>query len=52
MGWGWWQPSKTHDLLEARDRSGVMPWYYIGAASFVIVILGCVFALIGILREG
>jgi hypothetical protein len=43
-GW-WWHPTQLHAHLGSA-RSGVMRWFYVGAACWCIAIAGCV--LVGV----
>ncbi len=48
----WWvAPLKLHPRLEARDRRSVMPWFWLGAAGFLVTCLGCVLVAIGAFRS-
>ena len=48
----WWvAPLKLHPRLEARDRRRVMPWFWLGAAGFLLTCLGCVLVAIGAFRS-
>ena len=47
----WWlSPIRLHERLDPAGRAAVLPWFYVGAASFVLAVLGGVLALAGILR--
>jgi hypothetical protein len=47
-GW-WWSPARLHPHLSAKERRQVLPWFYAGAASFVLVVLGAlVFAVVAL----
>jgi len=44
---GWWlHPTALHDRLDPADRRTVMPWFYAGATSFVLVLLGGALTLV------
>lgn len=45
-GW-WWSPTRLHPMLRGSERNAVMPWFYAGAASFVLVVLGAI-AVLGV----
>jgi len=37
----WWlRPVPLHERLDAAGRRGVMPWFYAGAAGFVVTVAG------------
>ena len=37
----WWlRPVPLHERLDAVGRRGVMPWFYAGAAGFVVTVAG------------
>jgi hypothetical protein len=39
----WWlNPTALHELLTPPERRVVMPWFYTGAAGFVVVVLGAI----------
>lgn len=47
----WWlSPVDLHGRLLAPERRAVMPWFYAGAASFVLMVLGGLLALIATWR--
>lgn len=38
----WWlNPTGLHPLLNEGDKPRVLPWFYVGATAFLLVILGC-----------
>lgn len=47
----WWRPTTLHGRLGAADRRRVMPWFYLGAAGFLLALAGCVLVAIGVLRS-
>jgi hypothetical protein len=47
-GW-WWSPMRYHSLLLDRERPVVMRWFYAGASSFGLIVLGCVLSGLGLL---
>lgn len=48
---GWWlRPTRLHDELAAEDRFRVLAWCWIGAAGFLVTMLGCVVATLGAAR--
>ena len=47
----WWlSPVPLHERLRDTERRTVMPWFYVGAASFVFMVLGGLLALIATWR--
>jgi hypothetical protein len=46
-GW-WWSPIRYHALLGPGERRRVMPWFYAGALSFVLIVIGCGLAGLGL----
>lgn len=39
----WWlNPTALHGQLTSAERRVVMPWFYTGAAGFVVVVLGAI----------
>jgi hypothetical protein len=46
-GW-WWSPVRYHRLLLDAERPRVMPWFYLGAAGFAVVILGSLVTALGV----
>ena len=44
-GW-YWNPTRYHPLLSADELASVRPWFVLGAAGFMVIILGCL--LIGL----
>jgi len=44
-GW-YWNPTRYHSLLSADEYASIRPWFVLGAAGFVFIILGCM--LIGL----
>lgn len=50
---GWiWHPMRYHDLLAPAERSGVLRWFYAGAASFGLIVLGFIVAGLGLWMQG
>jgi hypothetical protein len=47
-GW-WWSPMRYHELLLERERPVVMRWFYAGASSFGLIVLGCALTGLGLL---
>lgn len=37
-----WNPIRFHHLLVPAARRGFLPWFYVGGAGFVVVVLGLV----------
>jgi len=47
----WWlHPVQLHDRLNAAERRTFMPWFYVGGAGFVLIILGSISIGLGLLR--
>jgi hypothetical protein len=47
----WWlYPTRFHQDLSPLERRRFMPWFYLGAASFMICMLGALVAMLGVLR--
>jgi hypothetical protein len=46
-GW-WWNPIRYHARLGAGERRRVLPWFYAGALSFGLIVLGCGLAALGL----
>ena len=49
-GW-YWNPTALHTALERRERGVVLPWFYLGASAFGLVMLGCIALLMTALRS-
>jgi hypothetical protein len=45
----WWNPVPYHRHLQNAERARVMPWFYAGAAGFMLIVLGCGLTLFGLL---
>jgi hypothetical protein len=46
----WWlRPESLHDRLDEASRRRVMPWFYAGAAGFVVTVVGLVLLTLGII---
>ncbi len=44
----WWlDPVPLHERLDAAARRGVMPWFYAGAAGFVVTVAGIALIVLG-----
>jgi ABC-type antimicrobial peptide transport system permease subunit len=53
-GW-YWRPSPLNNELTDEERKQVMPWFYIGAAGFLVIVVGILAlgaAMIRVLIEG
>jgi hypothetical protein len=51
-GTRWWlHPTGLHPHLGDGERPSVMRWFKLGAAGFVLAILGCAFVAVGALRS-
>lgn len=46
----WWAPTRLHPYLTAQEALRVMPWFWAGATSFLLVCLGAVWAVLGVSR--
>jgi ABC-type lipoprotein release transport system permease subunit len=47
----WWlHPTRFHGELGPAERKPVMPWFYLGAVSFMVCMLGALLAMLGVLR--
>lgn len=49
-GW-WWNPMRYHSLLLPAERTPILIWFYTGAVSFGLIVLGCALAALGLLLE-
>jgi hypothetical protein len=47
-GW-WWRPTSLHAQLAPAQRRRVLPWFYAGAAGFLVTLAGCALVLAAIL---
>jgi hypothetical protein len=47
-GW-WWSPMRYHELLLESERARILLWFYAGAGSFGLIVLGCALAGLGLL---
>lgn len=47
-GW-WWRPTSLHAQLTSAQRRRVLPWFYAGAAGFLVTLAGCAVVLVAIL---
>jgi hypothetical protein len=48
----WWlRPVALHARLRSEERPRVLPWFYLGGAGFVAVMLGCAMIVVGVLLE-
>jgi hypothetical protein len=51
-GLRWWlNPTALHGQLPEGTRGGVMRWFKLGAAGFVLAIVGCLLAAVGAWRS-
>lgn len=49
----WWlHPTALHARLDGAARRRVLGWFKLGAAGFVLAILGCALVAIGAFRSG
>ncbi len=47
----WWlHPTRYHPDLDDSDRERVFPWFYLGAAGFMVSMLGALLTMLGVLR--
>ena len=47
----WWlHPTQYHPDLEPSERKRVFPWFYLGAAGFMLTLLGALLAMLAVLR--
>lgn len=45
----WWlRPASFHDRLDEAARQRIMPWFYAGAAGFVVTVVGLALLAVGI----
>lgn len=44
----WWRPVELHDRLDATGRRAVLPWFYAGAAGFVVTVAGLALLTLGV----
>jgi hypothetical protein len=52
LGRTWWlNPTGLHRQLGAGERPRVMRWFRVGAAGFLIAIVGCVLVAVGAMRS-
>lgn len=48
---GWlWSPVSRHQLLDEQGRREVLPWFYLGAAGFLICVAGIGMVLAALLK--
>lgn len=47
----WWAPTRFHGALTRQERPQVLSWFYLGAAGFGVVMMGCVVVLLAALRD-
>jgi hypothetical protein len=45
----WWRPTSYNARLPTANRRTVMLWFYAGASSMVVALVGCALILAGIL---
>jgi hypothetical protein len=45
----WWRPTSYNARLPAANRRTVMSWFYAGATSMVVALVGCTLILASIL---
>jgi len=47
----YWAPTRFHTALTTQERPAVLSWFYLGAAGFGVVMLGCIAVLLAVLRD-
>ncbi len=45
----WWRPTSYNASLPSANRRTVMSWFYAGATSMVVALVGCALILAGVL---
>jgi hypothetical protein len=45
-----WSPVSRHQLLDEQGRREVLPWFYLGAAGFLICVAGIGMVLAALLK--
>jgi hypothetical protein len=45
----WWSPVRYHRHLRDEERRGVLAWFYLGGAGFLLILLGFVLGFLGLL---
>jgi hypothetical protein len=46
----WLRPTSWHAQLEAAEWRAIAPWFVAGGTGFALIVLGCLIALLGLLR--
>lgn len=46
----WWAPTQLHAFLTPEETMRVLPWFWAGATSFCLVVLGAVWAILAVSR--
>lgn len=46
----WWSPTALHDAIPDADRAWVLAWCYVGAAGFLVTVLGCALVALAAFR--
>jgi hypothetical protein len=46
----WWAPTRLHPYLTSQESLQVLPWFWAGATSFCLVVLGAVWAILAVSR--
>jgi len=44
----WWRPHDYHQHLDAAARRRVMPWWFVGAGGFAVIVLGFALTLLAV----
>ena len=48
----YWSPVRYHPLLRDEERVPVLRWFYLGAAGFVLIVLGGAVMALGLMFAG
>ncbi len=46
----WLSPTQFHADLEPAQWRDVAPWFVMGGAGFMLIVLGCLIVMVGVLR--
>ena len=44
----WLQPTSYHGELERSQWRSIAPWFFLGGAGFVLIVLGCLIVLVAV----
>ena len=47
----WLSPTRYHDQLERTEWRTVVPWFAIGGAGFMLIVLGCLIVMLAVLKS-